>query len=156
MNNVNGPTTNKRSIESNVLVDDGNIIVLGGLLQDEYSGNQREGAAGWATSRCSATCSRTRRARRKKTNLMVFLRPVVVRDDDAERRAVARPLRRCMRSQQNRRSQPGQRMLDSVPIGGAAAADRRQRHGEPSRRIEGTRLCRRRLPTAATPAAEVR
>jgi general secretion pathway protein D len=33
-----GLITNKRSIESNVLVDDGSIIVLGGLLSDEYSG----------------------------------------------------------------------------------------------------------------------
>jgi general secretion pathway protein D len=31
----NGPTTNKRSIESNVLVKDGSIVVLGGLLSDE-------------------------------------------------------------------------------------------------------------------------
>jgi general secretion pathway protein D len=29
-------------IESNVLVDDGSIIVLGGLLQDQYSGNQEK------------------------------------------------------------------------------------------------------------------
>src|SRR6478735_5449414 len=41
-NAPNGPTTNKRSIESNVLVDDGAIVVLGGLLQDEYSGNQEK------------------------------------------------------------------------------------------------------------------
>jgi len=40
VNNVNGPTTTKRSIESNVLVDDGNIIVLGNLLSDEYSNSQ--------------------------------------------------------------------------------------------------------------------
>ena len=32
LKDVNGPTTSKRSIESNVLVEDGSIIVLGGLL----------------------------------------------------------------------------------------------------------------------------
>jgi general secretion pathway protein D len=53
--------------------------VLGGLLQDEYSGNQ-EKVPGWATSRCWATCSSSETRSRKKTNLMVFLRPVVVRD----------------------------------------------------------------------------
>ena len=35
-----GPTTNKRSIESNVVVDDGQIIVLGGLIEDRYTDNK--------------------------------------------------------------------------------------------------------------------
>ena len=35
-----GPTTNKRSIESNVMVDDGQILVLGGLIEDTYTDNQ--------------------------------------------------------------------------------------------------------------------
>ncbi|TXH87803.1 MAG: type II secretion system protein GspD, partial [Rhodoferax sp.] len=39
---TNGPTTNKRTIESNVLVEDGAVVVLGGLLQDEYGGNQEK------------------------------------------------------------------------------------------------------------------
>ena len=34
---LNGPTTNTRTIESNVLVNDGAIVVLGGLLQDQYA-----------------------------------------------------------------------------------------------------------------------
>ena len=39
-----GLITNKRSIESNILVDDGQIVVLGGLLQDDYSDEPAEGA----------------------------------------------------------------------------------------------------------------
>ena len=35
-----GPTTNKRSIESNVVVDDGQILVLGGLIEDRYTDNK--------------------------------------------------------------------------------------------------------------------
>ena len=35
-----GPTTNKRSIESNVIVDDGQILVLGGLIEDRYTDNK--------------------------------------------------------------------------------------------------------------------
>ena len=31
-----GPTTNKRAIESSVLVNDGSVVVLGGLLEDKY------------------------------------------------------------------------------------------------------------------------
>jgi len=77
--NANGPTTTKRSIESTVLVEDGSIIVLGGLLQDQYSGGQEKvpflgDIPGVGALFRSDTRSRT------KTNLMVFLRPVVVRN----------------------------------------------------------------------------
>ncbi len=79
VNAPNGPTTNKRSIESNVLVDDGSIVVLGGLLQDEYAGNQEKvPVVGDVPIFGNLFKSETRT--RKKTNLMVFLRPVVVRD----------------------------------------------------------------------------
>ena len=37
--NPNGPTTNKRSIESSVLVEDGSQVRLGGLLSDTYNNN---------------------------------------------------------------------------------------------------------------------
>ena len=35
-----GPSTNKRSIESTVVVDDGQILVLGGLIEDKYTDNR--------------------------------------------------------------------------------------------------------------------
>ena len=78
-NATNGPTTNKRTIESNVLVEDGSIVVLGGLLQDEYSGNQ-EKVPGLADIPFFGNLFKSEARGRKKTNLMVFLRPVVVRD----------------------------------------------------------------------------
>jgi general secretion pathway protein D len=74
-----GLITNKRSIESNVLVEDGSIVVLGGLLSDEYTGTQSQvpglgdiPGLGWLFKSESRS--------RSKKNLMVFLRPVVVRD----------------------------------------------------------------------------
>jgi len=79
INSANGPTTNKRSIESNVLVADGSIVVLGGLLQDEYSGNQ-EKVPGLGDVPLFGNLFKSETRSRKKTNLMVFLRPVVVRD----------------------------------------------------------------------------
>ncbi|MBK9441273.1 MAG: type II secretion system secretin GspD [Comamonadaceae bacterium] len=79
INAVNGPTTNKRTIESNVLVDDGSIVVLGGLLQDEYSGNA-EKVPGLGDVPLFGNLFKSEARSRKKTNLMVFLRPVVVRD----------------------------------------------------------------------------
>jgi general secretion pathway protein D len=79
LNSPSGIITNKRSIESNVLVDDGAIVVLGGLLQDEYSGNQ-EKVPGVGDIPIFGNLFKSETRSRKKTNLMVFLRPVVVRD----------------------------------------------------------------------------
>ena len=79
INAPNGPTTNKRTIESNVLVEDGAIVVLGGLLQDEYAGNQ-EKVPGLGDVPFFGALFKSEGRSRKKTNLMVFLRPVVVRD----------------------------------------------------------------------------
>ncbi|MDD2881187.1 MAG: type II secretion system secretin GspD [Rhodoferax sp.] len=79
VNAPNGPTTNKRTIESNVLVEDGAIVVLGGLLQDEYAGNQ-EKVPGLGDVPLFGNLFKNETRSRKKTNLMVFLRPVVVRD----------------------------------------------------------------------------
>ncbi len=85
VNATNGPTTNKRTIESNVLVEDGAVVVLGGLLQDEYSGNQ-EKIPGLGDVPFFGNLFKSESRGRKKTNLMVFLRPVVVRDAQATER----------------------------------------------------------------------
>ena len=76
---ANGPTTNKRSIESTVLVDDGAIVVLGGLLEDKYSGNQDK-VPGMSDLPFFGSLFKSEARSRNKTNLMVFLRPLVVRD----------------------------------------------------------------------------
>jgi general secretion pathway protein D len=77
-----GPTTNKSSIETTVVIDDGQTLVLGGLLKDEFSNDASQvpllGDIPWVGELFKA------RARsRNKTNLMVFLRPVVMRTQDA-------------------------------------------------------------------------
>ena len=79
INSTTGLITNKRTIESNVLVEDGAIVVLGGLLQDEYAGNQ-EKVPGLGDVPVFGGLFRNETRSRKKTNLMVFLRPVVMRD----------------------------------------------------------------------------
>jgi general secretion pathway protein D len=77
-----GLITNKRSIESSVLVDDGSIVVLGGLLQDDTI-NSQEKVPGLGDIPFFGSLFRSEARSRKKTNLMVFLRPVVVRDGNA-------------------------------------------------------------------------
>jgi general secretion pathway protein D len=80
--NTNGAglVTNKRSIESTVLVDDGQIIVLGGLIQDQTQDNNSQvPVLGSIPIFGNLFKSQTRN--RTKSNLMVFLRPFVLRDD---------------------------------------------------------------------------
>ena len=77
-----GPTTNKRSIESTVVVNDGKIIVLGGLIENSYESEANQ--IPWLgqlpyVGGLFRSLSRTR----KKTNLVVFLRPLVMRDEAA-------------------------------------------------------------------------
>ncbi|MBX3609730.1 MAG: type II secretion system secretin GspD [Hydrogenophaga sp.] len=79
VNSSTGLITNKRSIESTVLVDDGAIVVLGGLLQDEFAANQDK-VPGLGDVPLLGNLFRSESRSRKKTNLMVFLRPVVMRD----------------------------------------------------------------------------
>ncbi len=84
-NSTNSPTgliTNKRSIESHVLVEDGAIVVLGGLLQDDTN-NSQEKVPGLGNVPFFGNLFKSEARRRNKTNLMVFLRPVVVRDGAA-------------------------------------------------------------------------
>src|SRR5690606_37763415 len=69
----------KRALETEVLVDDGQIIVLGGLLQDEiHDGRSSVPLLGDIPVLGNLFRYDTRSHR--KTNLMVFLRPHIVRD----------------------------------------------------------------------------
>jgi general secretion pathway protein D len=80
-----GPSTTKRSIESTVVVDDGQIIVLGGLIEDNYTeGRSKVPVLGDIP--LVGGLFRSENRSRKKTNLMVFLRPVVMRTQDAATR----------------------------------------------------------------------
>ncbi|HMC14538.1 MAG TPA: type II secretion system secretin GspD, partial [Albitalea sp.] len=74
-----GPTTNKRSIESTIVVDDGQIIVLGGLIEDKYD-TTRSKVPLLGDIPVVGALFRSETRSRNKTNLMVFLRPVVLRD----------------------------------------------------------------------------
>lgn len=79
INNVAGPTINTRSVQSTIMADDGEIVVLGGLMKDQYDSS---------TSKIPllgdipfiGSLFRSESKVRTKTNLMVFLRPVIVRD----------------------------------------------------------------------------
>ena len=80
-----GPSTDKRSIESTVVVDDGSIIVLGGLIQDRYTDNKSKVPLLGDIPYLGALF-RSENRTKTRTNLMVFLRPVVMRDADTANR----------------------------------------------------------------------
>ncbi len=81
LNNPSGPTTNLRSIDSTVLVDDGQIIVLGGLIQNSVSESVSKVPVLGDLPYVGNLFSFKNRTR-TKTDLMVFLRPHVLRNEN--------------------------------------------------------------------------
>jgi general secretion pathway protein D len=79
LTSTSGPIIDKRSIQSTVLSDDGQIIVLGGLIQDNYSDGDSK-IPYLSNIPVLGALFRSENKARTKTNLMVFLRPVIVRD----------------------------------------------------------------------------
>ncbi len=79
---ANGPTTSKSSIETSVVVDDGEVLVLGGLMKDEYADGQSKVPL-LGDIPYLGNLFKSQERSRKKTNLMVFLRPIVMRNQDA-------------------------------------------------------------------------
>jgi general secretion pathway protein D len=149
---VNGPTTNKRSIESNVLVEDGSIVMLGGLLQDDYTGGtEKVPFLGDVPVLGNLFKSETRS--RKKTNLMVFLRPVVMRDGQSasafalDRYDQIRSMQQTTQPENNAAlaNVDGSAILPALP----AAPTLPPAPGDGDRRIEGTRL----IPPPMAPAS---
>jgi general secretion pathway protein D len=73
-----GPTTSKRSLTSTVIADDGSIIALGGLVEDSYSDGRDKvpllGDLPWI-----GPLFRYDNRSRTKTNLLIFLRPKIMR-----------------------------------------------------------------------------
>ncbi|WP_321800444.1 type II secretion system secretin GspD [Caballeronia sp. J97] len=74
-----GYSIDKRSLQTTILADDGQIVVLGGLISDNYTnGNTR---VPWVSKiPVLGALFRHETKTRQKTNLLIFLRPVIVRD----------------------------------------------------------------------------
>jgi general secretion pathway protein D len=76
-----GYILNKRNVESNVIVEDGQIIVLGGLIGDNYTdGSSKIPFLGDIP--LIGGLFRYDNKSRKRTNLMVFIRPSVLRNNE--------------------------------------------------------------------------
>jgi general secretion pathway protein D len=107
-----GLTTDKSAIETTVVVDDGQIMVLGGLLKDEYGGSVEQ-VPFLGDLPIVGPLFRTDNRTRTKSNLMVFLRPMVIRNqEDSNRLTMDRY--DLMRATQQTAGQPRQSVV--MPI----------------------------------------
>lgn len=103
---------NKREIETTVSVDDGDIIVLGGLLdQNDRVSVERTPLLGDIPG--VGALFRSTARQRGKTNLMVFIRPTIVRDA-AEAQAMTAPRFNYIVNEQARRSPTAQSDLERL------------------------------------------
>lgn len=78
-----GFITNKRSIKTTVIVEDGNMIVLGGLI-DENLQQVSQKVPGLGDVPILGGLFRSQSSQKVKRNLMIFLHPMIVRDASTE------------------------------------------------------------------------
>jgi general secretion pathway protein D len=71
--------TNKRTITTNVMVEDGGIIVLGGLIEDQVRESKSQ-VPFLGSIPLLGELFKTRSVDKVKSNLMVFIRPRILRD----------------------------------------------------------------------------
>jgi general secretion pathway protein D len=110
--NAAGVITNKRSIDSTVVVDDGEIVALGGLVQDSTSATMDKVPL-LGDIPLLGGFFRYETRKQSKTNLMVFLRPIVVRDG-ATSGAISGARYREMQQQQEKSQLPGSVVLPDI------------------------------------------
>jgi general secretion pathway protein D len=75
-------STNKRSIKTTVLIEDGGVIVLGGLMSDTVLESE-DRVPGLGAIPLLGNLFKSRAGSRQKKNLLVFIRPQILRDADA-------------------------------------------------------------------------
>ncbi|WP_040063682.1 type II secretion system secretin GspD [Pseudomonas batumici] len=78
---TNDLITNKRALKSTILADDGEIIVIGGLIKDSVR-TQESGVPLLRDIPYLGALFRWNSEKHEKTNLMVFLRPTIVRSKE--------------------------------------------------------------------------
>ncbi|HEY0748068.1 MAG TPA: type II secretion system secretin GspD [Steroidobacteraceae bacterium] len=93
-------STNKRSIKTTVLIEDGGIIVLGGLMSDTVTESE-DRVPGLGAIPIIGNLFKSRSGSRQKKNLMVFIRPRIMRDADITESTSEAKYEEVRRSQQS-------------------------------------------------------
>lgn len=79
-NTEDGPVTSKREVKTQILAADGQIVVLGGLIKDDVlTSNSRVPVLG--SIPVLGHLFRSQSSKKVKTNLLIFIRPTIIRDD---------------------------------------------------------------------------
>jgi general secretion pathway protein D len=76
---TNGPTTSVRTSETNVEVKSGQMVVTGGLIQDQVEENE-SGVPYWSDIPVLGNLFSTDRKTRRRTNLLIFITPRILAD----------------------------------------------------------------------------
>jgi len=93
-------STNKRSIKTTVLIEDGGIIVLGGLMSDTVTESE-DRVPGLGAIPIIGNLFKSRSGSRMKKNLVVFIRPRIMRDAEATESTSEAKYDELRRSQQS-------------------------------------------------------
>ena len=102
--------TNKRAIKTNVMIDDGQILVLGGLVQDDLI-EQEQKVPGLGDIPLLGWLFRYQRTTKVKTNLMVFLHPTIIKDNKTAL-SLTNEKYNYLRTKQLKMKEDGLRLMD--------------------------------------------
>jgi general secretion pathway protein D len=111
-NNPDGPITDERKIDTQILIADGQTVVLGGLIKDDVQvGSTRVPLLG--SIPLVGRLFRNETSTKLKTNLLVFIRATVIRDDKVMEGATAEKYQTIRDLQIKSRRQEG---FKSIPV----------------------------------------
>jgi len=113
---VDGAITNQRNIKTQILTADGQTVVLGGLIRDDVSADATRVPL-LGSIPVIGNLFRTKSTKKSKTNLLVFIRATVIRDDETLVGATAEKYSAIRATQLEARRKQGQLMDPSaIPV----------------------------------------
>jgi general secretion pathway protein D len=111
---VDGAITNQRNIKTQILTADGQTVVLGGLIRDDVSADATRVPV-LGSIPLLGNLFRTKSTKKAKTNLLVFIRATVIRDDEMLVGATAEKYSAIRATQLEARRKQGQ-LMDPAAI----------------------------------------
>src|SRR5690625_1878043 len=116
LDSADGPITNQRKLQTQVLTADGETVVLGGMIQDDVQTTQQKVPL-LGDIPVLGHLFRNQTNRVRKTNLLIFIRATVVRDERTLEGATAEKCR-AIREEQLRRRRRGGMLINrsNIPV----------------------------------------
>lgn len=116
LDSADGPITNQRKLQTQVLTADGETVVLGGMIQDDVQ-TSRQKVPFLGDIPVLGHLFRNQTNRVSKTNLLIFIRATVVRDERTLEGATAEKYR-AIRDEQMRHRRRGGMLINrsNIPV----------------------------------------